>query len=255
MYKRWTSAYHFRWTPILTYTRRHLQLLDWFEENVDPVAFVENHSRVGVAIVAEDLRITVTRSCMMVESGLSGLPVSLLLPAIEGVFEVLQPKDTVLSFWSATATQDLGMADYNEERAHFASRLCGMGPVAIGYRPIDGSALVDFSSPQSKVQMEWGIVRSSELLDRLQNPHLGRVDRLNSESIEGNPSQGAVSQDDMPEVSVFTDITARRVLGGEVSSVSDVADLISRADRAAESIATSVTGNLVAGEGSKEETW
>jgi hypothetical protein len=45
MYRRWASAYQFKWTPILTYTLRHIELLRWLEEHVEPVSFTETDTR------------------------------------------------------------------------------------------------------------------------------------------------------------------------------------------------------------------
>ncbi len=125
MYHRWTSTHVFAWTPILTYTRRHLSLLEWFEQNLDPVAFTEKRDMVGIALLSEDLRITVTRSGMRLESGLAGgAAISHLLPAVSGVFEVLEPKDVVLSrSFSMGGTVDLCDVDYHEACARFGVKM------------------------------------------------------------------------------------------------------------------------------------
>ncbi|XGU20355.1 hypothetical protein ACETU7_05765 [Rhodococcus sp. 3Y1] len=129
----------FRMTPILTYTRRHLSLLEWFEQNLDPVAFTEKRDMVGIALLSEDLRITVTRSGMRLESA-SGAAISHLLPAVSGVFEVLEPKDVVLSRSFSMGTVDLCDVDYHEACARFGVKMGTRRPVGGVFRATDGSA-------------------------------------------------------------------------------------------------------------------
>lgn len=239
MYRRWVSGYQFQWTPVLTYTRRHLQLLDWFEANVEPVAFVEVHTRVGVAIIADDLRVTVTRSGMYVESGLSGLSTDLLMPAVEGIFEIMEPRDTVLSYSAETGTHILPGADYHEECARFGSAMGGAGALQAGFRPVDGSVLVDLQTAETTMQVEWGIVNSEELLYRLQHPRLSRIGRVEDEVSPDQAGRHSVPPEELPPVSVFTDVFTRRRVGGEVSGIADVKALIGEANADAETVSNS----------------
>lgn len=222
------SAYQFKWTPILTYARRHLELLGWLEEHTEPVSFSDTTmQRFGVALVAKDLRITVDRSGMRVESGLSGVPTEQLLPAIDGIFSVLEPHDAVLVDASVAASHSLATTDYHEECARFAARVSAVGPSAEVYRPIDASVLVDVESTDIRVQVEWGIVKKSELLDRLTRSTRGRL-RPKPGPSEDDARDIALGTivNEMPSVSLFTDMNLTRRHGGEVGNVDDVEKVI-----------------------------
>ena len=226
IYRRWVSAYKFRWTPILTYPRRHLKLLDWMEANIQPVAFADNNMRLGVAVVAKDMRVTINRSGLLVESGTSGLSTDVLTPTIDGILEILEPRETVMSYASVTAADSLDGADYNEERARLANRITGPGALLAGLRPVDASAVVDLQSNETLTQVEWGIVSDTELLGRLQRPSVSRIEKP-TEMDGGDVSHTlSVPGNELPPVSVFTDVYVRRRQGGEVSDSRDIAAAI-----------------------------
>lgn len=248
MYRRWVSAYQFKWTPILTYTRRHLELLRWLEENTEPVSFTETDMRrFGVALVAKDLRVTVDSSGMNVRSGLSGLSTERLIPAIEGIFAVMEPRDTVLANATVAASYVLEGADYHEECARFAIRASGLNKAVEGYRPLDASVIVDLESSDWQVQVEWGIVSGRELLERLSDPSIGRLRR--QRAAEGREPPGnelGTLVDELPTVSVFTDVSMARRHGGEVGGLSDVQNVIDATNTQAQSITNALAEQYVA---------
>ena len=244
MYRRWTSAYKFKWTPILTYTRRHLALLEWFEEHLDPVAFVEHPGRVGVALIVDDLRVTVRRAGMQLESGLSGASVTHLSKAVEGIFQVFEPSDTVLTQARCTSSVALDAADYHETCARFGRMVGAANNVAGGFRAVDGSALLDLHSDQVRAQVEWGIVDADELLFRLTHPDVGRLSY--EEVPEPRDRTAGLLQDELPPVSTLVDISATRVLGGEVSNPSSVEAAIAIADTEAQDVSESLARNFMA---------
>jgi hypothetical protein len=251
MYRRWVSAYQFKWTPILTYTRRHIELLRWLEENTEPVSFTETDMRrFGVALVAKDLRVTVDASGMNVRSGLSGVPTERLMPAIEGIFTVMEPRDTVLTSASVAASYELHGADYHEECARFAIRASGVSKAAAAYRPLDASVIVDLESIDWKLQVEWGIVNSQELLERLTNPGMGRL-RRGSVAAGHEPAKNDPGTliDELPSVSVFTDSTMTRRHGGEIGNVSDVQTVIDATNADAELITSGLADQYIADRG------
>ncbi len=238
MYRRWVSAYQFKWTPILTYTRRHIELLRWLEEHTEPVAFSETDMRrFGVALVSRDLRVTVDPSGMNVQAGLSGVSTDRLLPAIEGILEVMEPRDTILTNATVASSVTLDGADYHEECARFAVRASDVSQSAADYRPIDASVLMDLESTDWTAQAEWGIVSSTELFTRLSDPTIGRLRRSKMpggrEQTSNNPG---ILAEELPPVSVFTDIYLARRHGGEVADLSDVQTVIGIANSQAETI-------------------
>ncbi len=236
MLHRWTSSYFLEWTPILTFARRRLELLNWLEEHTSPVAFTETHKSVGVAMLANDLRVVASRGSMLIESGYSGAEIKALAPAIEGMFEVLAPKNVVLSRSQAMITYDLGDRDYHEECARVGSRFAFPLTDQPGFRPIDGSALVDLESPELNFQVEWGVVEATELLARLQRPQMGR---LHAEQHQLGESRFDFDQlrDELPSVSLLVSVSAMRKTGGEVSDTTQVLDAVTAADVAAGRVA------------------
>ncbi|MBX8687046.1 MULTISPECIES: hypothetical protein [Mycolicibacterium] len=251
MYKRWVSIYEFRWTPILTYTRRNLKLLDWFERNTEPVAFFDEPAKLGVAIGAGDLRLTVQRSGMTIESGLSGLPVSDLLPAIQGVFEVMEPKETVLTFANIVSTFELASDNYDEARRIFAQAVAGVPPQLAGLQSVDASVLADLESPEASTQIEWGIVQNSELLYRLRNPRLGRIKRPGQ--VESLRSGGNIMPTGLPDVGVYVESVAEVLQGGDVADAPSVGNVIVKAEDAAQQVTLGLSEKFNTVEASTKE--
>ncbi|TVS77000.1 hypothetical protein [Mycobacterium helveticum] len=260
MYERWVSIHAFRWTPILTFTRRHLALLDWLEENVQPVAFLDEPQTIGIAIGASDLRLTVSRAGMTIESGLSGLPVNRVVPALEGVFDLLQPKATILTVSNVVSTRELPGTDYDEMRRAFAIDVAGVPSEVAELSALDGSSLVDLESDQQSAQVEWGIVEADELLMRLSNPKVSRIVRGRSGE-EPRPKRQLVRSQiprSLPEVSVFAELVITRLAGGAVTDAQSVSDIIEKVEDTAKTVTLSfadrfdTTGNAVSKEGA---TW
>ena len=241
MYQDWLSSFQFRWTPILTYTRRYLALLDWFETNIEPAAFIDRPEKqaLGVALVAPDLRLTIRRSGMTLESGLSGVPVEKLASAVEGVFEVMEPSSVLAIEYLSTGVFPLEDADYLEECARFGALVSGEGfGSSEAWRVMDGSALVDLTSEAMKVQVEWGIVNAEELLNRLRSPGMSRLTNRIPVDDRAKVSQRTSPGRNVPLVSVFADQVGYWRTGGGVSEVSDVMKRVTEAQQAASNVAT-----------------
>ncbi|OBI37189.1 hypothetical protein A5709_15265 [Mycobacterium sp. E1386] len=241
MYQDWLSSFRFRWTPILTYTKRHIALLDWFEENTEPVAFVDRPgvSTLGVALVAPDLRITVKRSEMVLESGLSRLSIDKLLPAVSGIFEIFEPSSVLATEYLSTGVIAVEGADYYEQCARFGA-MCSAEVFNSSdqWRITDGSAVVDLTSERMKVQLEWGIVRSDELLRRLRDPEMSRLPGRMGVDDRAKIARMTEPGDDLPAVSIYTDQAGFWRTGGSVAEVSDVFKLVTEAQQAASNVAT-----------------
>jgi hypothetical protein len=241
MYQDWLSAFQFRWTPILTYTRRHLALLDWFETNIEPVAFIDRPDKqaLGVALVASDLRLTVRRSGMTLESGLSGVPVEKLAPAVEGVFEVMEPSSVLAIEYVSTGVFPLEGADYFEQCASFGALVSGDGfGSSEAWQVMDGSAVLDLTSETVKVQVEWGIVNAEELLKRLRTPEMSRLASRMPVDERAKIAQTTPPGRDVPPVSVYMDQVGYWRTGGGVSEVSDVMKRVTEAQQSASNVAT-----------------
>lgn len=258
MYERWVSFFEFRWTPILTYRRRHLELLDWFEENLEPVAFNDDPDRLGIAMGAHDLRIVVQRNGMTVDSGLSGKPTSELLPAIAGVLEVLKPRETVLTMSNVISTVELDGRDYETARGIFARGVAGAPQQLCGMTPLDASVLMDFKSSSVAAQVEWGIVESSELLQRLGDPRISRVEKHGGElrrRVAMSPASTAPGR--IPDVSVFAEVAFLPQQDDEVTDAASVGNVMVEYEASAEQLALGLMNRFEAAEVSAKEgsTW
>jgi hypothetical protein len=247
MYQDWLSSFEFQWTPILTYTRRHLALLDWFEQNIEPVAFVDRPDKqsLGVALVAPDLRIMVKRGGMILESGLSGVSIEKLTPAIEGVFEVMAPSSVLATQYLSTGVVPLEGDDYYERCAQFGT--LASGDVFGGsdlWRVTDGSAVVDLTSEAMKVQVEWGIVQDQELLIRLRRPDMSRLGNRMPVDERARIAQRTKPGRDVPPVSVYADQVGFWRTGGSVDDVSDVMKRVTEAQQIASSVAAVLAGKF-----------
>jgi len=235
MVQKWTSGYAVRWTPIVTFTRRRLLLLDWFEAHTEPVQFYEDPDRVGVALVDPGLRMTIDRGGLRLSANSGDLDLASMQSAVQGALDVLEPKDAILQTSSSAWTVPLPDTDYHETRALAACRMAGVGGVlAGGFRAIDGSALIDFESVEELVQLEWGIVEGPELVERLEDPDLGRLGGAL------RPTHGRRWPDTIPDVALLADVLISRRVGGQVSTAQDLMVGIQLADETARTIATSV---------------
>lgn len=253
MAHRWTSGYEFEWTPIMTFMRRRLALLDWFEAHVEPVAFTEDHQQVGIALLSPDLRVIIRQHGLVVSTGLAGGTIGGLLPAIEGIFSVLEPKDVVLKQASSTWTCDLADADYNEERARFAA-ICAPGTGGLdGMRALDASALVDFDSPEVRLQAEWGVVEPDELLKRLSDPMIGRLQPVASTHRKDFSASRESLRDEAPDVGLLVGMKGIWKVGGAVTTAQQLGEAAQGADAEAEKVVIALYTGFNKGRGERRE--
>lgn len=216
--QRWTTSYRFDWTPIVTFSRRQLALLDWIEENLDPVAFYDHAGTIGVAVLSRDIRLTVTQRGMTLEDGaVADEGVSVLQRAVEGALETLEPRDVGLTSGSVAWSRGFDGLVYNEARAGLARTISGLGLVDGAPVPIDVSALMDVLTPDFRGQVEWGVVSADELLERLSQPPMGRLSTNRPELVHPG-----LDPDDLPDASLFVDTTFSSLAGEHVAGVKGI---------------------------------
>jgi len=234
MRRSWSSAFIFNWTPILTFARRRIEFLDWLEKHTEPVAFNDDGATVGVALASRDMRVTVARSHLHVDFANHISPAESLLPALEGVFEVLEPRDLTLRNAHLVQTRSLDGIAYDEARAQFARRV-SLATLPGELRAIDASTIMDIQGPEWSGQIEWGVVNQREILDRLTDPKLGR---LRGDKGSSRPRVSPVVHSDIadqPEASVLVDSVLRRRVGGSADSAHQV---LARIDEVEELVGT-----------------
>ena len=222
-------------------------MLDWFEQNIEPVAFVDHPDKqlLGVALLAPDLRITVKRGGMTLESGLSDVPIEKLMPAVEGVFKVMAPSSVLATQYVSTGVVPLEGDDYYERCAQFGTLASGdaFGGSAL-WRVTDGSAVVDLTSETMKVQVEWGIVQNQELLDRLRHPDMSRLGNRMPVDERARIAHRTKPGRDVPPVSVYVDQVGFWRTGGSVDDVSDVMKRVTEAQQTASNVAAELAGKF-----------
>ncbi len=203
MARTWLSGLMLRWTPILTYTRRRQALLDWVEKNTRPIGFFDDDAEgtVGFAF-GPDMRMLVSRAGVLISSGASGESLAHVLDEpLNGVLEVLEPRNLSLDAIAGMTSQPLAVRDYATATRRFAQRAAG-NIRRLNWDPTDAAILMDVEDARFRIQLEYGIVTRSELLERLQSPSLGRL----ASFLEApHPDQVATAVIQEAEISVFLD--------------------------------------------------
>jgi hypothetical protein len=239
--RRWTSAYRFEWTPIITFTTRRLSLLEWVEQNVQPVAFSEGHDHVGIALFNRRIRLKVDRNGLTLEDGLgSDAGVEPLAEAVRGIFEILEPRDTTLASATTAWSGPLQGETYDATRSRFAREKLRLSSASSGLVPIDGSVLMDMSSPDTDCQVEWGIVSNAELVERITRPRVGRLSGERQET-----SLVGIEAEDLPPVSVFVDTHVHRYAAKSVLTAADgIYEVIKSVDAISKGLAADIHASI-----------
>lgn len=245
MAELWTVAHRIEWTPILTFGLRRLKYLDWLEEHTDPVAFIEDEERVGVSLLDTSLKLTVLRSSAILSSGDPTLDLSHMKRALEGLFEVFEPRHCALTTTNALWTHEVSGVEYNEARARLAAQHLGAAGPSDLIRPLDTSALVDFDSGDYYAQVEFGIVNAQELEHRITDPRLGRLQSMRP-AFSGYLSEG------LPDVSVLADVTLRRTVENNVEGAEEILSGADEATQQSQRITLEITRNNFEGGDSNE---
>lgn len=218
---RWTSAAVASWTPILTFTRRRMAVLDWFEEHVHPVAFTDDPDHAGIAVESEFQRLRFDRQYLRIATEDRTARVEALGSALEGLWQLVEPQNVVLRRYFGAWSFALPGADYDTTRRAFATRCIGadLGPRARG---ADAAALVDVQSDFGTLQLEFGLVTAPELAERLAEPRMGM---MHVSAADRQPLQ--IDPDLLDAVSLFVAVrgTSRIPLGGPSALVGGYKDV------------------------------
>lgn len=222
----WVSAYRYQWTPILTFTRRRLELLEWIDSHMAPLAFRDEADQVGVAVGTMDLRLEVDRYGFVVRATDLDNAGHQLAELLGGMFEVLEPRSVRQVVSSSLWSFGLATDDYDERRAEFAREATFGSPSAGGFLAIDGSSLVDIESTDWRGQLEFGVVSAEELIERISSPRLGRI---KSGDGRWDAPVNLPDLDELPIASLLVDASLRRRHGGTVHGVEDVVSTMTSA--------------------------
>lgn len=236
--KQWTASYQFEWTPIITFSMRRLHLLEWFEANTQPLAFFEDASKVGIAVHARDLRVTVTQSGLRIEnSNADKISTEMTAEAISGILEILEPSRVELAYSAQALSSSLGGRLYDDAAGALAAHVSGVQ--GVGFTAKDASILADFETEGWTLQPEWGIVTRDELVERVENPKISRGGALRPKA---KISSRIVSQ--VPEVSVFVDNMTLPASPVVLSDAEGIIKSISAVDRVTRLLAEQIVEPL-----------
>jgi hypothetical protein len=239
--RRWTSSYHFAWTPIVNFSSRRLRFLDWVEAHIAVEAFTERTDSVGIAVGHRSIRLTANGSGMVLSDGL-GQGLTPLMPAVEGLLAVMEPRDLVLMHGATAWSQEVTGGTYDEARAGLAQRVAGMGSLTSGLEPADCAVLMDYRSEAWSALIEWGLVDAMELRQRLEEPSHGQLPSL-------RPAVHLDQADSiLPEVSFFVDTHVTSELGIPVTTWGDTETAMSQIASIAEELAESAYARVAHGE-------
>lgn len=214
--RRWTSVYRFSWTPIITFGTRRLRLLEWVEKNLQPSSFLDSPSgtSLGLSLGDPHVRLNVTRDGAQLEDlRASDDGVASLNPALDGIFEVLEPNSAVLHSASIAWSHDLEGWDYDDARRTLAETTSGLTPDLSVFRAVDSSMLMDVEADGFSGQVEWGIVEPRELFRRVEQPQIGRLSAL-----RGAASVSRAGLGSLPPASVFIDSTIHQTEASAISN-------------------------------------
>jgi hypothetical protein len=195
---RWSVDIEIGWHPILTFERRRLVLLDWFEEHVNYSGFQDKPDAVGLAVASMDARLTFRRGGLTMNLNGPGRDVADLLEALRGGLAVLEPKHPKLLYIRSGWAEPLE-GNYDDLCRRFGSQMA-IGLEAGEFWASDASSLVDFVTPQAQLQCEFGIVTRDELARRLQEPGLSRLRTAAQPAVVSDPEE-------LPDLSMYGGIT------------------------------------------------
>lgn len=196
---RWTANAVIQWTPILTFTRRRMAVLDWFEENVKPVAFTDNPDHAGIAVETPHQRLRFDRQRLRLSTDDHNASIQPLGHALEGLWTTVQPHNAVFRRYNAAWTYPVSR-DYEMARKALTDR-CLVADFAPRATAFDAAVLIDLKTDTGKYQFEFGIVTASELVERLAEPDLG----LMGTTDEDRPPI-KVAKETLAPVSAFFDV-------------------------------------------------
>lgn len=238
--RRWTAAYAFGYTPVISFERRRTELLDWVEQNLEPAEFRDDQNEVGIAL-RPGVRIRISRRSVTLEDAVASAEgTTSLVPMLDGFFQMMEPRGLVPVRASIAWSSDHPLIDYSRATAILAEQVTGLpGSLASGIRAVDVASLVDFKGENVTIQAEYGIVSEEELLERLASDRIGRI--------KGRPVAvgSLMAFDELPPVSIFVDTAVSPSRFAEISDPAGVQEAIREIDsvarEAAEAIAAAAT--------------
>lgn len=230
----WTAAYRFEWTPIIAFSARRLELLQWLQDNVEPVAFLDQDDSVGVAVEDIYLKVEATRDSLTLLNGrVPHLDLDVTAHVVEGIFKTLKPEGIRLAHSSQAVAGELAATDYETATARFSARAVGGSYDSVV--PYDAAVLADFYAPGFRVQSEWGIVNESELAMRVEDPRMSRAGGSRALT-----SLGSEDRESLPVLSVFMDNFVRPSDKNEIADVESLLTVSRSADEASELVSSTI---------------
>lgn len=246
--ERWTSAYRFEWSPILSFASRRQSFLEWVDENADPLAFRDADHELGLEFIASGLRLLIRRDGMTIENGaVCEDPVGDLRPMLDGVLDVLAPKDVRLSVAALAFSAPLGDVNYDAARGALARGLVGDDSTE-PFDITDASCLVDVIGEGFHAQAEWGVVQPGELISILSHDQGARLGSIRPPINREAPTPAV---DSLTAANLFVDVLVRVSEPSIIHDATGIASTTRDVDSIAVGIANVIAQRKFWEEGSK----
>jgi hypothetical protein len=183
----------------MTFTRRRLSLLDWYEENTKPLFFTDAPDHTGIAVNAGFERVRLDRETLRLSVESPTAEFAALERPLEGTWATIEPKNVVLTNFYSVWTIPLER-DYEDARRALTARTL---PVKLGEgeRAFDCAALVEIETLHGVYGFEFGVVTAEELVERLKTTQMGLM-----RSSSQNRPEYVLPLEDAPPVSLFLDV-------------------------------------------------
>lgn len=200
----WSSALILEWDPILTFARRRSELLDWYEENLTPKAFIDEEDIVGVTVGSLQHRVNTGRNSLVLQQVTTERLPSSVARTIEGTLNTMRPQNIRVSGFRAliSVPVDLDFDEVRESLAQRAVRFNLSERVPPTFRASDVAILADIEDELGPLQVEFGVVNAQQLRERLRQDVRGRTLKFGAQHVlPADPRES-----ELPPCSVFGEV-------------------------------------------------
>lgn len=224
---------------MLTFRKKREALLEWFDENARPLAFLDDDEVLGIEVGSHATRLLVDERSLVLQVGSPAASVALLEHAVQGVFDVLAPKETTALDYHGLWTVGLDgtYADLTSKLAARAAPIHRDG--TSGFEVMDGALLIDLKDEFGTYQVEFGIVTPGEIRQRVGREVAGRVTRASRMlmPVESIPADVAVA-------SLYMDVHVRDAQQADLETAGEVTAHFDATEKRVTRLAYDLAGTL-----------
>lgn len=188
---RWAATLRLAWDPVIAYQKRRQDLLDWIEDELTPVSFLDENDRVGLAIGNMAQRLESDRFGVSLKLASRTAKAESLLLALSGTLDVMNRPGPRLHLYRGSWSVDVSTS-YEDACRSLAGHLPGARSLDLLGSPFDGAVLVDVRGSKGSWQIEYGVVTAEELASRVDGTTEGQLGRNGFVSNEEERLEGGV---------------------------------------------------------------